>query len=288
MVKWTPNEPGNLLIIGVCMRIIKSLMLALLLLPALASAEQQSDFAQAIEIHSSNSGGNLASAPKIRPDGQLYHMSGRIQDANDIVIFASLTSIEKNELLLRTLQRAQGVSQSTEYFAVVIPQELEDYYFDNAKIGGGFDLIGRYIQNTEYETVIGQTKRAPVFEAVYLDLWSNRQRMRSSRNASTEVAEDSAYEQCMEDAMGITESMIECSNSEWERQDKRLNAAYKSAMASTQDKNALRAIQREWIKERDSQCKDDGKQGQSGALVAADCMATKTALRADELELIAQ
>ena len=59
----------------------------------------------------------------------------------------------------------------TDYFAVTIPKSLQKYYFDNAKIDGGFDVVGRYVSNTKYKTVAGQEKAAPVFEAVYFVIW---------------------------------------------------------------------------------------------------------------------
>ena len=63
------------------------------------------------------------------------------------------------------------MGESTDYFAVVIPKQLEKYYFDNAKVEGGFDLVGRYTSNAKYTTVSGTEKQAPVFEAVYFVLW---------------------------------------------------------------------------------------------------------------------
>lgn len=60
---------------------------------------------------------------------------------------------------------------STDYFKVIIPKQLQAYYFDRARIEGGFDLIGRYVANTKYTTVAGQQRTAPVFEVVYIKLW---------------------------------------------------------------------------------------------------------------------
>jgi uncharacterized protein YecT (DUF1311 family) len=78
--------------------------------------------------------------------------------------------------------------------------------------------------------------------------------------------------------------MIQCSEEEAGRQDARLNAAYKAAMARVADKNALRAAQRKWIVSRDKECTDDG--GQAGALNATECVAIKSARRANELEMM--
>ena len=100
--------------------------------------------------------------------------------------------------------------------------------------------------------------------------------------AAPEIVAINGYEACIE-AAGSNAEMIDCANAEAQRQDSRLNAAYKAAMAAS-DKNALRAAQRQWIKERDSQCAPDDSGGQMAALVAADCVATMTAARAAELE----
>ena len=100
--------------------------------------------------------------------------------------------------------------------------------------------------------------------------------------SSPSSAADSSYEACI-DAAKSTGDMIDCANAEAQQQDARLNAAYKAAMASN-NKDALRAAQRQWIKDRDSQCAPSEGGGQMAGLEAADCVATMTAARADELE----
>ncbi len=127
---------------------------------------------EAAIVYNAEHGGSLASAPKIRPDGAMYYMNGKIKMAGDRPEFlAALSSSQDNELLANALRRSRGMGESTDYFAVVIPNQLQKYYFDGAKIEGGFDLVGRYVSNTKYKTVAGQEKTAPVFEAVYFVLW---------------------------------------------------------------------------------------------------------------------
>jgi hypothetical protein len=127
---------------------------------------------EAAIVYNAEHGGSLASAPKIRPDGAMYYMNGKIKMAGDRPEFlAALSSSQDNELLVNALRRSRGMGESTDYFAVVIPNQLQKYYFDGAKIEGGFDLVGRYVSNTKYKTVAGQEKTAPVFEAVYFVLW---------------------------------------------------------------------------------------------------------------------
>ncbi len=60
---------------------------------------------------------------------------------------------------------------STDYYFVRIPQALQADYFADAKIGGGFTLVGRYVSNLSYKTVGGQTLSMPVFEALYWRSW---------------------------------------------------------------------------------------------------------------------
>lgn len=93
------------------------------------------------------------------------------------------------------------------------------------------------------------------------------------------------HTKCMEQAATMPD-MVQCSNEEAQRQDARLNAAYKVAMSSVSDKDGLKVAQRQWIKERDKECAADESGGQNAVLISADCIAIKTASRADELEKI--
>lgn len=255
------------------------------LAPAVSSAQADA-FRQAISTHGAKAGGELASAPKIRADGEIYYLHGKIQQASENPSFlANLSPSEENELLAGALRKSRGMGESTDYFAVAIPKQLQKYYFDNAKIGGGFDLIGRYTSNTKYKTVSGREMQAPVFEAVYLDLWSKRQPQAQAAPQQTSTTA-SAYEKCIDAAAGAMPDMIGCSNKEATLQDARLNVAYKAAMAAIADKDGLRAKQRQWIKARDRECALDKDGGQAAALTSYDCVATKTAQRAAELEAI--
>lgn len=260
-----------------------------LMVPGIALGSQGNLFQRAIAENGAKPGGFLASAPKVRPDDELYHLSGRIrQAADDNAFFASLSPTEENELLANALRRSRGMGNSTDYFAVVIPPQLEEYYLKNAQIGGGFDLIGRYALNTEYQTVSGKEMQAPVFEAVYLDLWSNRQASLSPLPPPTSTRPSSPpltdYERCIEGTGGAMPAMIECSTAEAIRQDARLNAAYKRAMAAAPNKADLRSRQRDWIKERDGECAADSSGGQAATLNTIECEIRMSSQRADELE----
>lgn len=133
---------------------------------------KQSGIKEAATTHNAKPGGALASAPKIKPDGGMYYLHGKIKMAGEEPQFlAALSSSKENELLAGALRKSRGMGESADYFAVSVPKSLQKYYFDNAKIDGGFDVVGRYVSNTKYKTVAGQEKAAPVFEAVYFVMW---------------------------------------------------------------------------------------------------------------------
>lgn len=136
------------------------------------SGDKKTGIKEAAIAHNAKPGGALASAPKIKPDGGMYYLHGKIKMAGEEPQFlAALSSTKENELLAGALRRSRGMGESTDYFAVTVPKSLQKYYFDNAKIDGGFDVVGRYVSNTKYKTVAGQEKAAPVFEAVYFVMW---------------------------------------------------------------------------------------------------------------------
>ena len=228
-------------------------------------------------------GGNLASAPKIKPDGKFYYLNGKIQVPDDETagFLANVGPTEANDLLANALRRSRGMGESTDYFGVALPPEMENYYFDNAQIGAGFDMVGRYVANIEYSTVSGRKMQAPVFQAIHFELWSKRPDDNHAASMSNSASE---YEQCMNDSGGNMVAMQECSAAEYTRQDVRLNLAYKAAMAKVSDKNSLRNQQREWIKKRDSECTLEEDGGQAAMLNLSECVLQITSQRADELE----
>ena len=97
---------------------------------------------------------------------------------------------------------------------------------------------------------------------------------------------------CMDKSGGTTMDMIECITAETQRQDTRLNKAYKGAMAelSPARKKQLLEAQRAWLKFRDANCVfyNDPDGGTLARVNANDCMMTATAARAGELERFKQ
>jgi uncharacterized protein YecT (DUF1311 family) len=100
------------------------------------------------------------------------------------------------------------------------------------------------------------------------------------------------YAACMDKSGGTTMSMIECITAETQRQDARLNKAYKAVMAELppERKKQLLEAQRAWIKFRDANCSfyNDPDGGTLAPVNANDCMLTSTAARVHELESFKQ
>ena len=93
---------------------------------------------------------------------------------------------------------------------------------------------------------------------------------------------------CMDTASGVTPAMLDCIAAETERQDARLNRAYRalSAGLSGERKKGLVEAQRAWLRFRDLNCAfyDDPDGGTEARVSANDCVMTMTANRAAELE----
>jgi uncharacterized protein YecT (DUF1311 family) len=97
------------------------------------------------------------------------------------------------------------------------------------------------------------------------------------------------YSVCIDKASrGATAEMFECNGEELDRQDARLNDAYKKLMSklSRDRKKALVEAQRAWIKFRKANCDYwfDPHGGTAARMNASGCLLTMTATRAKELE----
>lgn len=93
---------------------------------------------------------------------------------------------------------------------------------------------------------------------------------------------------CMDKFGGVTVEMLDCIAAETQRQDLRLNKAYKDVMAelTPQRKKQLQEAQRAWLKYRDANCDfyADPDGGTMAAVSSSDCFMSTTASRAKELE----
>jgi uncharacterized protein YecT (DUF1311 family) len=106
--------------------------------------------------------------------------------------------------------------------------------------------------------------------------------------AKAEEQTSKAYAACLDKSGGVTVAMQACIADEFERQDKRLNAAYKALIevVSEKRKTELRDVQRKWIAFLDANCSFyvDPEGGTADRLAANECRVTHTALRATELQ----
>ncbi|TAK63077.1 lysozyme inhibitor LprI family protein [Methylobacter sp.] len=96
------------------------------------------------------------------------------------------------------------------------------------------------------------------------------------------------FSTCMDQSDGSTPSMIECMGAETERQDVRLNKAYKDIMVdlSSERKKQLQEAQWLWLKYRKTNCDFyyDPDGGTIARVNANQCFMSSTAARAKELE----
>jgi|SRR6476620_10363089 len=99
------------------------------------------------------------------------------------------------------------------------------------------------------------------------------------------------HSDCIDNASrGATAEMFECEGEELDRQDARLNDAYKKLMSklSPDRKKALLKAQRAWIKFREANCDYwyDPQGGTAARLNASGFLLTMTAARAKELRVM--
>ncbi|QNA89688.1 hypothetical protein G4G28_16615 [Massilia sp. Dwa41.01b] len=132
---------------------------------------------EAAIVHGARPGDGIVSSPKLRPDGALYYLHGRIKHADARPVFFAVPTMSQVDQMnlavynLRGIGRQLNVPESTDYFKVLVPKALQEAYFANARIEGGFDLVGRYSAITTYRNALGQEKTGPVFEVVYFKPW---------------------------------------------------------------------------------------------------------------------
>lgn len=100
------------------------------------------------------------------------------------------------------------------------------------------------------------------------------------------------YDRCMasgDAANGQTMAMMECTGQEIERQDARLNQAYKMVMMrlTAPEKTRLRALERAWIPARDAGCDREAapeRPGSMARIIYQQCILFETTKRTMWLE----
>lgn len=138
-----------------------------------SGTKQISTFEDAVAVYDAIEGISLASAPKIKPDGKLYYLAGIIdQPTKNSLAFIAKANNGVADLFKKALSgRGEG---EPKYFYVRLNKSMEKKYYDLAKIGLGFDIVGKYVGNTDYQTVLGQTKSMPVFDGIYFEFWDSK------------------------------------------------------------------------------------------------------------------
>jgi uncharacterized protein YecT (DUF1311 family) len=96
------------------------------------------------------------------------------------------------------------------------------------------------------------------------------------------------YKTCMEKSGGVTVSMLDCASDEIDRQDTRLNKAYKALTVGLKParRQELVEVQRLWVRFRKANCDyyADPDGGTASSLASSSCFLDMTAARASELE----
>ena len=100
------------------------------------------------------------------------------------------------------------------------------------------------------------------------------------------------YSRCIEKAGAVDPAVLECISAEYDRQDKKLNAAYRKLMGSLQGKRKKQLLeaQRLWGKYTEANCAFyyDPDGGTLARMQAAECGVTARIERAAELEDLTQ
>lgn len=120
-------------------------------------------FSELRDLNSASWGGELVFKPLLRPNGNKYGIIGKIDSTN-------------NNILIGVLETQGGcafgrcVTGEIRYYKVNISSKtkISSGFNENASIGSHFGMIGTYLENQNYETVSGQGKTMPVFEATQL------------------------------------------------------------------------------------------------------------------------
>jgi len=75
-------------------------------------------------------------------------------------------------------------------------------------------------------------------------------------DAEFERVVSAEYRKCMDSSGGVTAAMRDCSATEFDRLDAKLNAEYRNAMSRLQpnDRVKLRQLERDWLKARWREC----------------------------------
>ncbi|MCX7512787.1 lysozyme inhibitor LprI family protein [Frateuria hangzhouensis] len=95
-----------------------------------------------------------------------------------------------------------------------------------------------------------------------------------------------SYGACIGASGGVTAAMLDCMGDELDYQNLRLNNAYRSLMAQSDDprQEQLRTAERKWILLRDARCRPAPDSGTAADVSSTSCYVEETARQASKLE----
>lgn len=99
---------------------------------------------------------SIALSPLLKADGKIYATR-----------FWLTLEAQEGENLLRAV--ALDALGGKPYVFLRTAKNITTFNSDNLRIGGVLFVLGRYIGNTKYTTIMGATKSAPTLEVMYMD-----------------------------------------------------------------------------------------------------------------------
>ena len=113
-------------------------------------------------------------------------------------------------------------------------------------------------------------------------------------NASEDALLTQDFHKCINTAGAVDPVILECQGKEYERQDKRLNTAYRKLLAKLDNRKAkeLKNVQRAWLSYIEAKCNfyyDNHEfSGSLNRIEASYCGVVERARRAEELERLTE
>lgn len=127
------------------------------------------DISDLVAVSGALDGTSLPGSPKIKADGKRYALIGVIEiarTANNIVARQSDGPIPE------VVRRVLGSAATTpNYFQLNVPPSMQSAFEENARIGKGLMVVGKYVDNFQFKTLAGQTRTMPVFQIDRLYWW---------------------------------------------------------------------------------------------------------------------
>jgi hypothetical protein len=105
--------------------------------------------------------GDIAISPLLSPDALVYAGTVTLDIREKPNLIRAKTFFLAGNVV-------SGASVDFAYVWLRVTKKSANLVADSLRIGGNVGVVGRYTQNVEYRTVIGEQKTAPVLEVLYL------------------------------------------------------------------------------------------------------------------------